>query len=126
METKNAPTKEPLSTLLGGQTIPLIYLDGKFEDVKVIQLPVSSYPEYLKVQDDEPRMAEFLCDKESGWADRLTPACLDAVITLGEELNTDFFSRWVRRRLARQEIFMPGVTKAALEKASESMTTLPR
>ena len=71
-------------------------------------------------------MAEMLCGKESGWADRLTNEALEAVIETGEKLNVDFFSRWVRRRLARQEIFVPGITNAALEKASESMNSSPK
>ncbi len=59
---------------------------------------------------DENRLVELFCDKPEGWSDTLTVESFEKVVTEGEKLNADFFSRWVQRRLTRQEKVMPGIT----------------
>ena len=85
--------------------------------MKIRQLPVSLYPAFLAAQDDEPKMVELLCDRPAGWADTLTPEAFEAIVIAGETLNTDFFSRWVQRRLSRQERLLPGITETLARSA---------
>lgn len=105
--------------LFGSETVPIIRLvrkqdgttDQISESVAVQVLPVKKFPTLAGSLEDEYAMAEIFCDKPKGWADDLTNDSLEAIITKGEALNDDFFSRWARRRLARQEKLMPGVTE---------------
>lgn len=117
-------------TLLGGYTVKVAFNVGSStEDVLVRQLPIKSFPALLAAADDEYKMAELYCDKPSGWAETLTLNSLEAVINEGERVNQDFFSRWVQRRLNRQEKMMPGVTEkvmAAAASVSASQTGLPK
>jgi hypothetical protein len=108
-------------TLLGGVTYNATKLDGSIEEVRIAQVPIKSFPDYLNAQEDEPRMVEMFCGKPKGWSDQLTPGSFEHIIAEGERINADFFSRWVQRRLARQEKLMPGIT----EKLLASRTTLP-
>lgn len=123
----NAQTAQTgtLSTLLGGVEIYVTHSDGSTKAVKVLQLPIKSYNDYLRVLDDELAMADVLCGKEKGWSETLTLLSLEDVIETGEKLNADFFARWLRRRLARQEMLVPGLTQSAIAKASELTTSLP-
>ena len=100
-----------LNTILGGSILNITKLDGGKEDVKVLQLPIKKYPAYLAVIEEEDKMIELLCDKPSGFSETLMPESWEAVIVLGETLNSDFFWRWVQRRRTRQENFTPGLTE---------------
>lgn len=90
-----------IGTILGGEEIRVTTVDGKTETVKVRQLPLSAYPAYLACQDDECVQVALLCDREPGWADTLTIESVEAILAKGDEINADFFGRWLRRRAAR-------------------------
>ncbi|HZV33853.1 MAG TPA: hypothetical protein VFB72_04685 [Verrucomicrobiae bacterium] len=116
-----SPGPTQTETLLGGKTdVAVCGSDGGFYNVFVRQLPIKSFPALLAVQDDELKMAELYCDKAAGWAETLSLESLEKVVTEGERLNQDFFSRWVQRRLNRQEKLMPGVTEKLVRAASAS------
>jgi hypothetical protein len=106
--TQEVPEPTPLETLLGGSNALVGFLSGEEETVRVRQLPIRDYPDYLAAQMDEPRMAELLCGKPTGWGDSLEFASLEGIISEGDRLNADFFGRWLRRRLERQERLLPG------------------
>lgn len=76
-------------------------LDGTTEAVKVMQLPIRSMGDYLAAIDDESKLVELAANKEAGWSDSLTEESFEAVIIKMEELNADFFFRWLNRRAKR-------------------------
>lgn len=118
----NTPT--PTETLLGGRKYTASKRDGSAEDIFIRQIGIEDCPAYLELQDDELRMIEFVCGKESGWARTLAPQCQAEVITEIERINADFFSRWAERQKARQERLMPGITEKRLA-AVLALPTLP-
>ena len=116
------PTKA--ETLRGGQHFTVNLEGGAAEKVFVRQLPVKDFEAWLIALDDEPRVAELLCQQEKGWGDRLEIGSLELVVTEGERLNRDFFERWLQRRTARKEWLMPLLTRN-LEAGGTSPTTSP-
>ncbi len=116
------PTKA--ETLRGGQHFTVNLEGGVPEKVFVRQLPVKDFEAWLVALDDEPRVAELLCQQEKGWGDRLEVVSLELVVTEGERLNRDFFERWLQRRTARKEWLMPLLTRN-LEAGGTSPTTSP-
>lgn len=83
-------------------------IDRKTEIVFLRQLPVRLLPQYLATIDDEAARLELLADKPAGWADKLTSDSHVELLEVGEGLNTDSFSAWLRRRVQRQERLVPG------------------
>lgn len=82
--------------------------DGKQEIVFLRQLPVRILPQYLATIDDEAGRLELIADKPAGWADKLTVDSHVELLEVGEGLNSDSFSAWLRRRVQRQERLVPG------------------
>ncbi len=109
-------------TLLGGRTMVAAFNDGTSETVQVRQLPIRLLPQYLAAIDDEPKLVELLCDKPSGWSDNLRLDSHAAILAAGEEVNSESFFAWLRRRVSRQERLAPGSSgelgKALLASAS--------
>lgn len=99
-----------MTTLLGGSEMTAQKLDGTSETVKVRQLPVRLLQSYLLKLDDEAAAIELFCDKPEGWADTLTIESCAAIVTKGEELNSESFFAWLQRRIARQERLVPNST----------------
>lgn len=116
---KNQPTET--ETLFGGLDLTILLRanqgEANKEEVFVRQLGIEDYPELLRAQDDECLLAELFCNRPAGWAKSLKPVSLELVVTEGERLNSDFFLRWVQRRLARQEKLIPGFTEGIRAKA---------
>lgn len=109
-----------ITTLNGGESFSATFCDGHIEEVFIRQLPVKLYTKFLGVLGDELRMVEVLCDKPQGWAEELTPESFDHIAAKGDELNQDFFYRWARRNLARQEKLMPGLAEKILANRPQS------
>lgn len=99
-----------ITTLMGGSEMTAQKLDGTSETVKVRQLPVRLLQSYLLKLDDEAAAIELFCDKPEGWADTLTIESCAAIVTKGEELNSESFFAWLQRRVARQERLVPNST----------------
>lgn len=97
------------TTLYGGVDTVALKQDGSSEPVKILQLPIDKYGELLGCIDNEAAMIELFCDRPKGWARTLTLEECERIVIAGEEINSDFFSRWARRRLQRQEKLMPGL-----------------
>ncbi len=109
IELKSGPTQS--ETLFGGVDIVIAHdgSPGAAETVRVRQLKIGEYPQLLRGLDNEEAMAELYCAKPAGWAAGLPVQSLEAIVMEGERVNGDFFSRWVLRRLARQEKLVPGL-----------------
>lgn len=110
-------------TLFGASPLEVTLASGDSQQVFVHQLPIRQMPELLAVMDDENRLAELYCQQPQGWSDTLTRESSEAVVIEGERLNGDFFSRWVGRRLARQEKVMPGITEKLAHNAGLPLPT---
>ncbi len=98
-------------TLFGGLELDATLISGQTERVFVRQIPIRQMPQMLAALEDENRLVELFCDKPEGWSDSVTVESFEKIVTEGERLNADFFSRWVQRRLTRQEKVMPGITE---------------
>jgi hypothetical protein len=98
-------------TLFGGMEFEADLAVGGTEKVFIRQIPIRQMPRMLAALEDENRLVELFCDKPEGWSDTLTVESFEKLVTEGERLNADFFSRWVQRRLTRQEKVMPGITE---------------
>lgn len=112
-------------TLIGGIQVEIAFRGGSpttapLETVFVRQVNVEEYPDYLRWQDDEPRLIELFCGKPSGWAKTLTRKSHDEIVENGERINNDLFQSWVKRRQTRMERLSPG----AIEKMMERSLTL--
>ena len=110
-------------TLFGGQEIEVSLTSGQTEQVFIRQLPIRQMPQMLAALEDENRLVELFCEKPEGWSDGLTVESFEKVVTEGERLNADFFSRWVQRRLTRQEKVMPGITEKLAKNAGLPLPT---
>ncbi|TXH52214.1 MAG: hypothetical protein E6Q97_16575 [Desulfurellales bacterium] len=113
----------------GHQLFTAEYLDGSKETVSVRALKVREYERYVSLLDNEPACAELLCSKPEGWADRLNPDSLGALVTLGEEINARFFRPWWERRAARHKALLTPVANqlgvAHQESPSSSQISQP-
>ncbi len=110
-------------TLFGGLEVEVALTSGQTEQVFIRQLPIRQMPQMLAALEDENRLVELFCDKPEGWSDGLTVESFEKVVTEGERLNADFFSRWVQRRLTRQEKVMPGITEKLAKSAGLPLPT---
>ena len=106
-----------LENIRGGMDLELSLVGGGTEQVFVRQIPIRLMPQLLAALEDEPRMVELFCDRPEGWSDTLTPEAFEKIVAEGERLNADFFSRWLRRRLDRQERLLPGITEQLAKNA---------
>ena len=140
-------SKQSFETLIGG-AVTTIHRKPEWgrQEVFVRQLPIEDYPKLLGLMDDEGAQLELYClvkgppdstDKthgtdarwvpvEKGWAKTLTPAAHDSLMEKAEELNRDFFGRWLRRRMAKMEAIRPGLTEEMVRGASGSRDSAPK
>src|SRR5579872_3980297 len=98
----NEPTK--IETVSGYTEVTI----GDNAAVRVYQLPLRSYPDYLKAQDDEIAMAILLTKQDRAWVESLSPESHVKIIDEGDRINADFFSAWLVRRNKRLERIIPG------------------
>jgi len=96
-----------MQTLLGGEEISLLRLDGESETARVRLVPVREYLRYLELLMDDAALAEFLCEKPKGWADNFSWTELSKILRLGDQLNLDFFGQWLQRRVSLQRHLLP-------------------
>lgn len=119
------PIQNANTTLNGGVNITVTKKDKSTEQVFIRQLEIWEFPALLDALGKEIEMIMLFCAKEKAWAKTLSVESWEQLVTTGEEINSDFFSRWVRRQVARQERLMPGVTDRVVKAASVSTITSP-
>ena len=95
------------SILNGGVSVDLKKNDGSSESVNVRLLKIKEFPDYLRLVDDEEVLAEFLCGKESGWAQTLAVEDILNICEKGHELNFKNACRWGQRRANLNEALLP-------------------
>jgi hypothetical protein len=99
MSTENQNTSaDKMITLMGGAEISVTLQDSSTQTVKVLQLPIKTYPALRASLLDEVRLAALYCGKDAGWAEQLTPKSHTEVIKEGKRINWDFFSAWAERQ----------------------------
>jgi hypothetical protein len=96
--------------LTGGASVALRKNDGSSESVNVRLLKIREFPDYLRLVDDEEKLAEFLCDKPNGWAESLEVDSLLDICDKGHELNFTNACRWGQRRAKLNEALLPIAT----------------
>ena len=111
---------ESFTVLLGGITVGVTKKDGAALDVFVKQLAIKDYPKYLVAQDNESDMVALATDLTPENQAALTIEAHEKLVAKVEELNMDFFSRWVARHLARQERLIPGLSAKRMEAVAKS------
>ena len=107
-EPQTGPT--PLETLQGYGSLLVSFADPSrpSETVFIRQLPLREMEALLGAQGDEMLLAQVYTGKDAAWVDSLSAASQEAVVSEGDRINADFFGRWFRRRLERQESMLPG------------------
>lgn len=101
MSAQQFPGPTPDEILAKGATVVVKDCAGADVSVFIRMLPVSAYPEYILVMEDEERAVDLFAGKP-GLAETLPPASIGKIVDEGERLNTDFFP-WFVRRLRRLE-----------------------
>jgi hypothetical protein len=120
-----------LTTLLGGRKETLTLSDGTSVEVFVRQLPVSQMDRYLKAQDSEAELIRVACVLEDAkeipadFADRLLGPGLEQLVNAIEEVNSDFFSRWLARQSQRMERMAKAVPSALSRQPAVVASPLP-
>jgi len=109
------------TTLFGFTEVSVKLLDGTSHTVRVRQLPVRQMHAFLQAQDNEAQMIELACQLDSATVDLLAPESHELLIAKIEEVNADFFSRWVARLKNRTERLMPGVMEKRLSALGTSL-----
>ena len=95
------------SLISGGSMLNVCLLDSTEETVTVRLLKIREFPDYLRLVDQEERLAEFLCDKPEGWAETLTVDSLLNICETGHTLNFRNACRWGQRRAQVNEALLP-------------------
>lgn len=93
--------------LSGGTTLSLTLDNGASEQATVRLLKIREFPDYLRLVDDEEKLAEFLCGKPEGWAATLSVPSLLDICETGHELNFRHACRWGERRAQLNEALLP-------------------
>ena len=93
--------------LTGGASVVLRKNDGSSERVNVRHLKIRECPDYLRLVDDEGKLAEFLCEKPEGWAETLDVDSLLDICDKGHELNFSNACRWGQRRAKMNKALLP-------------------
>ena len=124
--------QQELITIAGGVEMEVAYQNnGDKEKVKVRQIPISKYSQYIMVMHDTALVIELYCDKPKGWADSLTLESAIDVAEKGQELNRPFFERWFRIQMKWRESQQPttGDTEenklAAVSQSASASSPLP-
>lgn len=99
---------EKTIALHGGKTVVARFRDGMNRELKVRQLAVRELPDFLRLIDDEPGKIELCAGLTAAEVDNLTPESHEELHAAVEEVNSDAFFAWLRRRVQRQERLAPG------------------
>lgn len=107
----------PLSVALGAELRDVLFLDGSkgTASIRLLSEPDKDYPEFLRVVDDDQRLAEFVAKQEPGWAATLHPSSLLDVVERGMALNFPLVRRWAEFRTRKLALLqdLRGVVPAA-------------
>ena len=107
----SAATQE-LYTVLGGRSLTVTHMDGRTEKIKVHQLAIEQFADYIDFQSQEHKLVGLLCDRPDTWYRSLKHEDYINILKIGEELNFTRAEAWIDRR---------GDAMARLRKRMESV-----
>ncbi len=89
---------DKLATVPREVELEVTHLDGSKETVKVRQIPISKFQDYVNTLLDEAASIALYCDKKKDWADTLAFESANAIAEKGQEINLPFYAAWFRRQ----------------------------
>lgn len=118
METPTDEKKanDELIVIAGGVDLEVTRLDGTRETVKVRQIPISKFNEYIRTMGDEAGTIELYTDRKKEWIDTLDTPSAFKILDTGQELNLPFLQAWFRRQ-AKWRKAQDGATGAGEKKS---------
>ncbi len=114
-----------LNTLLGEAEFTATKRDGTSEPIKIKQLPVRSLPAYRMALNNEVELVKLLCDKSDIFVNDINHESFERIVEIGEELNRDFFGRWLARQKKREDVLPKSSPAETLELLSVMEKTSP-
>jgi hypothetical protein len=112
MSALQIPGPTPEEILAKGTNVVVKDRAGVEDTVFVRMLPMKSYPDYIRVMEDEEQAADLFTDKP-GLSASLPPSSIGKIVEEGERVNADFFP-WFVRRLRRMEKVDPDALRRSL------------
>lgn len=103
MSAQQIPGPTPEEILAKGKNVVVKDRAGVENTVFVRMLPVSSYPDYIMVMEDEEKAVDLFTNTP-GLSETLPPSSIGTIVEEGERLNTDFFPWFVRRARRIQRV----------------------
>jgi len=119
MSSSESTGPTPLETLKAGADIQVTRSDGTAETIRLSQIALGACEKLLAAQGDEIALACLYTGRDRSWFENLDADSQERVVIEGDRINADFFGRWFRRRLERQERLMPGMTEKFVQRALE-------
>jgi len=108
MSSSESTGPTPLETLKAGADIQVTRSDGTAETIRLSQIALGACEKLLAAQGDEIALACLYTGRDRAWFEGLEADSQERVVIEGDRINADFFGRWFRRRLERQERLLPG------------------
>lgn len=140
MTAPASPSK--LAVIFAGEQITATLLDGRTLTVRVRAMPVRHLGRVLDLCTDEAALLDFVClvpgepaegaeiagwaRVPDGWADNLSEASHDALITAAKKLNFSRAESWGRRQLeaGKMRVALMTATNEMLQPAVDKMLRL--
>lgn len=118
-----------LETLLGGTEIPVTYLDGRAEKVRIRKVPLRDMPGLAAVFGQDMRdEAAYYAGRPADWIDTLSDESFAAVFEEGRRLNFTLFATWFRGKTQELELMgkQPQLTRIIQSAVEEVISKSPR
>lgn len=110
MSAQQFPGPTPDEILIGGTRVSVSTRTGSVVECFVRMLPVSEYPDYVTMMEDEEKAVD-LFTKTPGLAATLPPMAIGTIVEEGERVNAAFFP-WCVRRVRRVQRVAPGALES--------------
>jgi hypothetical protein len=109
--------------LHGGKEVIVRVSADLNETVFVRQLAIREKTEYLAAQDDEDKIIALVTGRPDKWIHALPIAQAEKLVLAADEVNGDFFHRWLTRRADRIERVAPGTRERMLAARVSKITS---
>lgn len=118
MSAQQFPGPTPDEILIGGTKVTVSTRTGSTVECFVRMLPVSEYPDYVTVMEDEEKAVD-LFTKTPGLAATLPPSSIGTIVEHGERVNDAFFP-WCVRRARRIDRVVPGAMQRNIQASTST------
>ncbi len=113
------------TTLNGGKELTLT-IGEESRTFFVKQVTIREMQRYLELQDDEIGIVAFCTNQTAEEVQALPLEVQEQLVEACEEVNADFFSRWLQRQQRRMERMAPGLLEKQMAALSALKTTAPK